>query len=64
MNPRLRALIQVILLVLVGVILLLVFPGVFAFVQLAAREVRYLWWLILLIALGVWLIWAGRRRPG
>jgi len=63
MHPRFRALIQAVLLVLVVVVLMFLFPGVLAFVQLAAREVRYLWWLILLMALGGWLIWAGRRKP-
>ena len=33
----------------------LLFPRVLAFVELAARELRYLWWLILIAALGVWL---------
>ncbi len=33
----------------------LMFPRVLGFVELAARELRYLWWLILLAALGVWL---------
>jgi hypothetical protein len=63
MHPRFRALIQAVLLVLVVVVLMLLFPGVLAFAQLAARELRYLWWLILLVALGGWLIWAGRRKP-
>jgi hypothetical protein len=63
MNPRLRALLQATLLVLVVLALLLLFPGAFAVAQLAAREIRYLWWLILLVALAVWLIWAGRRKP-
>jgi uncharacterized protein with PQ loop repeat len=30
---------------------------------MAARELRYLWWLILLIALAIWLIWGIRRKP-
>jgi hypothetical protein len=63
MNPRLRALLQATFLVLVVLALLLLFPGAFAVAQLAAREIRYLWWLILLVALAVWLIWAGRRKP-
>jgi len=33
----------------------LLFPRVLAFVELAARELRYLWWLILIGAIGVWL---------
>lgn len=62
MNPRWRATLQ--LLVLLGVVALLffVFPRAFAFVEVAARELRYLWWLVLLIALAAWLIW-GVGRP-
>ena len=63
MNPRFRALLQLALLILVVLALLLLFPGAFAAAQLAAREIRYLWWLILLVALAIWLIWAGRRKP-
>ncbi|HEY9248808.1 MAG TPA: hypothetical protein VIO38_06735 [Rariglobus sp.] len=40
--------------VLIGA-LCVVFPRVLAFAELAAREVRYLWWLVLIVALGVWL---------
>lgn len=62
MNPRWRATLQ--LLVLLGVVALLffLFPRAFAFVEVAARELRYLWWLVLLIALAAWLIW-GVGRP-
>ncbi|MBL9212096.1 MAG: hypothetical protein JNL92_16680 [Opitutaceae bacterium] len=63
MSPRLRATIQ--LLVLIGVVALLfiLFPRTLAFVELAARELRYLWWLVLLVALAGWLIWGvGRKR--
>ena len=39
------------------------FPRVLAFVELAARELRYFWWLILILALGVWLaFFVGRRE--
>jgi hypothetical protein len=62
MNPRLRALLQLGILVAVIVVLLLLFPRAFGFVEMAARELRYLWWLILLLALGVWLIWAAKRK--
>ena len=64
MTPRARALWQIGLLVAVLLGLLLLFPSAVAFVELAARELRYLWWLILLTALGAWLIWAGRRKSG
>ncbi len=46
------------------VVLALIFPRVLAFAELAARELRVLWWLILLLALGVWLaFFTGRRKP-
>jgi len=62
-SPRLRAFLAMSL--LVGVLLLLVlgFPRVLAFVELAARELRYFWWLILIVALAIWLIWGVGRRP-
>lgn len=51
-------------LVIVAVILVILFPPVLAFVELAARQLRYLWWLILLLALGIWLIVAARKSKG
>ncbi len=48
------------LLILVG--LCLVFPRVFAFAELAARELRYLWWLVLILVLGVWLAFFFGRK--
>ncbi len=63
MNPRARALFQIGLLVVVILVLFLVFPKAFAFVEMAARELRYLWWLILLVALATWLIWGLRKKP-
>jgi len=47
--------------VVVGLFLLL--PRVFAFTEMAARELRYFWWLILLVVLALWLIWGFRKRP-
>ena len=63
MNFKSRAAWQ--LAVLLGVVLLLalLFPPAFAFVELAARELRYFWWLILLVALAGWLIWGVSHRP-
>ena len=62
MNPRPRAALQLGLLVLVVLGLIFLFPRALAFLELAARELRYFWWLILLVALAIWLIWAGRRK--
>ena len=63
MNPRVRAAFQIGVLLAVIAVLFLVFPRAFAFVEMAARELRYLWWLILLIALAIWLIWGVKRKP-
>lgn len=39
------------------------FPRVLAFVELAARQLRYFWWLVLLVALAAWFwFFAGRKR--
>ena len=62
MNPRVRAALQIGFLILLVLGLMLIFPRALGFVEMAARELRYFWWLILLVALAVWLIWAGRRR--
>ncbi|MEO6244240.1 MAG: hypothetical protein ABIQ12_02285 [Opitutaceae bacterium] len=63
MTPRTRAFLQFGSLALVAIGLLLLFPSAVAFVEMAARELRYLWWLVLLLALAGWLIWGVGRRP-
>ena len=63
MRPRKRAILQCGVLVGVAVLLFLAFPATLRFAERAARELRYLWWLILLLALGGWLIWGVGRRP-
>ncbi len=63
MNPRWRAALQVLGLVLVVALLLAFFRPAAEFLEMAARELRYLWWIILLVALAIWLIWGvGRKR--
>ena len=62
MNPRPRAFLQFAVIVAVVIGLMLLFPATARFVEMAARELRYLWWLILLVALACWLIWGTRRR--
>jgi hypothetical protein len=49
---------------LAGVIaLMIVFPRVGAFAELAAREIRLLWWLFLIVAAGIYFgFFFGRRR--
>ena len=63
MSPRFRAALQIGVLLAVIAVLFLLFPAAFGFVEMAARELRYLWWLILLIALAIWLIWGIKRKP-
>ena len=63
MNSWVRAALQLAALLGVMALLFLLFPRAFAFVEMAARELRYLWWLILLVALAIWLIWGASRRP-
>jgi hypothetical protein len=62
MKTRTRAGLQLLVLVMVGVGLMLLYPPALRFAEGAAREVRYLWWLILLVALAVWLIWGANRK--
>jgi hypothetical protein len=64
MNPRLRAILQITVLVVVIGSLVLFFPKAYAFVEMAARELRYFWWLIFILVLALWLIFGlGRKRP-
>ena len=53
MNPRFIAFLKVVVLVAVVMILVLIFPSALKFVEMGARELRYLWWVILLLALAV-----------
>jgi hypothetical protein len=62
MNPRVRGLLRLLVLLAVMVLLFLLFPAAVRFVEGAARSVVRLWWLVLLLALGVWLIWGAVRR--
>lgn len=63
MNPRHRALLAFLFLLAFAAFLLFLFPVALAFLETAARNLRYLWWLILLLALGLWLLWGGSRKP-
>ena len=63
MNSRFVALLKLLVLLAVLVALVLLFPPALQFVELAARELRYLWWLVLLLALAIWLIWGlGKKK--
>jgi hypothetical protein len=63
MNPRLRAILQILVLLLVIGGLILFFPAAAEFAEMAARELRTFWWLALIVALALWLIFGlGRKR--
>lgn len=63
LHPRAKAGCQILALVAVLLVLALMFKPSYAFVEMAARELRYFWWLVLLVALAVWLIWGLGRKP-
>ncbi|MCX6894644.1 MAG: hypothetical protein NTZ16_03915 [Verrucomicrobia bacterium] len=50
MNPRYALFFKLVAAVLFIVLLAVVFPPVMKFVEMGARELRYLWWLVLLLA--------------
>ena len=63
MNPRAIAILKIVCLVATILGLVLMFPKALGFVEMGAREIRYLWWMILLLALAVWLIWGlGKKK--
>jgi len=63
MNPRWAFFFKVCAALVVVIALVLLFPPVLEFVEKAARDLRYFWWLILLVALAVWLIWGlGKKK--
>lgn len=57
MNSRYAFVFKLLAVVLLIVGLALLFPPVMRFVEMAARELVYFWWLVLLLLLAVWLIW-------
>lgn len=64
MDRRQIALIKFLVLAAAILGLIFLFPRALAFVEMGARELRYFWWLILLVALAIWLIWGmgGRSK--
>lgn len=63
LHPRARAGCAILVLLGVAVALVLLYKPAFQFVEMAARELRYFWWLVLLVGLAVWLIWGIGRKP-
>jgi len=62
LNTQQRFWLRLSLVGLVIVALCVIFPRALAFAEMAAREIRYLWWLILLVVFGGWLIWLSNKK--
>jgi len=63
MNPRYAFVFKLLAALLLIVGLALLFPPVMKFVEMGASELRYLWWLVLLVFLAAWLIWGlGKKK--
>jgi hypothetical protein len=63
MNPRVALALKLLGLLFVILALVFLFPEVLEFVEMGARELRYFWWMILLAALAIWLIWGfGKKK--
>lgn len=63
MNPRWLAFFKLVGVLLLVAVLIFLFPPALEFVEVAARDLRYFWWLILLFAFALWLIWGlGRKK--
>jgi hypothetical protein len=61
--PRLLRALTTAAALIVIVTLCVLFPRALAFVELAARELRYFWWLVLLVALSAYFFFFfGRKR--
>ncbi|HEY3913725.1 MAG TPA: hypothetical protein VGN61_04490 [Verrucomicrobiae bacterium] len=63
MNPRYAFFLAIAGIVIVMIVLCLIFPAVFELVKAFSGELRFFWWVVLLVALAVWLIlWAGKNK--
>ena len=63
MNPRYAFVFKILGAILLVVILALLFKPVMEFVEMGAQELKYFWWLILVLLFAVWLIWGlGRKK--
>jgi hypothetical protein len=57
MNPRWIAVFKILAVLIAVAILIALFPPALRFVEMAARDLLYFWWVIFLLALAIWLIW-------
>lgn len=38
------------------------FPGILGFIEMASRQLRYLWWLVLIVAVGIYFFFFFGRK--
>jgi len=63
MNPRYALFFKLLGGIILIVVLALLFPPIMEFIEMGSKDLKYLWWLVLLTALALWLIFGlGRRK--
>ena len=63
MNPRYAFALKLIAAIAVVILLAFLFPPIADFIDMAGRELRYVWWVVFLVLLAIWLIWGlGRKK--
>ncbi len=62
MNKWIRNFFQIAFIFLTAAVLFRFFPIVVMFIETAALSIRYFWWVLLLIALSIWVIWVLNKR--
>lgn len=63
MNPRYAFVFKLLGALALIALMAALFPPVMKFVETAARDLRYMWWLVLLVLFALWLIWGlGRKK--
>ena len=63
MNPRWAYFVGIAAMVIVIIVLCVIFPAVFELVKAFSGDLRFFWWVILLLVLAVWLIlWARKNK--
>ncbi len=62
MNPLARRKLGLLFSLGLILILIMLFPRTLVWLEVAARELRYVWWLIAILAVGVWMIFYFRKK--
>lgn len=62
MQSQLRGFLQLVFLFAIVFLLIRFFPFVVRIGEAAAMGLRQFWWVVLILALGGWLVWVLRKR--